>query len=184
MTAPLPTGSVHCVPITNANQRVATFVAPNYSVANATLFFRLTVNDGFGATVQSTNLSVALANTAPVVPNPPSLRTGLNMSVLNPTNIYIGSQIEIDATSTDPDLAGPLTYEFSGQPCGGLGLPAEAGQVRIRGGRAAQYDFQGDNAIETFLPGAVDDAHSAVAQLFVQLIVAERRRAKSKLRRG
>ena len=44
------------------------------------------------------------------------------MAVVNPPNIYIGSPVEIDATaSTDPDLAGPLTYTWSGQPCGGLG---------------------------------------------------------------
>ena len=29
-------------------------MAPAFTVAGATLFFRLTVNDGFGATVQST----------------------------------------------------------------------------------------------------------------------------------
>ena len=40
--------------------RSATFTAPAFSAASATLFFRLTVGDGFGATVQSTNLTVAL----------------------------------------------------------------------------------------------------------------------------
>ena len=47
--------------------RSATFIAPAFTAAGATLFFRLTVNDGFGATVQSTNLTVALTNTAPTV---------------------------------------------------------------------------------------------------------------------
>jgi hypothetical protein len=116
-----PGCGVKDVTITNATQRVATFVAPDFTVASATLYFRLTVTDGFGAAVQSSNLTVALANTAPTVPNPPTLHTGVDMSVVNPTNIYIGSQIAIDATSIDPDAAGPLSYTFSGQPCGGLG---------------------------------------------------------------
>src|SRR5262249_16351127 len=101
--------------------RTATFVAPDFTVASATLYFRVTVNDGFGATVQSSTLTVALANTAPAVPSRPTLITGVDNSVVNPANIYIGSPIQIDATSIDPDNAGPLTYVFSGPPCGGLG---------------------------------------------------------------
>src|SRR5262249_60604417 len=70
---------------------------------------------------QSSTLTVALGNTAPIVPATPTLITGVGNAVVNPANIYIGSPIQIDATSVDPDNAGPLSYVFSGQPCGGLG---------------------------------------------------------------
>ena len=57
-----PTCAVANVTLTPVSRtpRSATFTAPAFTVAGATLFFRLTVTDGFGATVQSANLTVAL----------------------------------------------------------------------------------------------------------------------------
>ena len=115
-----PVADVTLTPV-SGTPRSATFTAPAFTVASASLFFRLTVNDGFGATVLSNNLTVGLTNTLPVVPATITTRTGIDGSVLNPNNLYVNAPVTIDATSTDPDNAGPLTYEFSGQPCGGLG---------------------------------------------------------------
>ena len=104
--------------------RSATFTAPAFSVTGAQLFFRLTVADGFGASTQSNNLTVGLTNTNPVLATNPVLTTGLNFGTTNPSALYVGQQVRLDArAATDADgfNADQLTYVFSGQPCGGLG---------------------------------------------------------------
>ena len=73
--------------------------------------------------MQSSNLTVALANTAPTVPATPTLRRGHRTArCVNPANIYVGvaDRGRRDRRPTRT-LAGPLTYVWSGQPCGGLG---------------------------------------------------------------
>jgi hypothetical protein len=114
-----PGCAVADVAITNANARIATFTAPNVVAPSSTLYFRLTVDDGFGASVQSNTLTVSLANRNPTTPTF-TWRSGQDLSVVNPTNIYIGAPLEVNATSTDPD-GGTLTYSWEGRPCGGLG---------------------------------------------------------------
>ena len=47
----------------------------------------------------------------------------------------------------------------------GLGLGPEAGQLLGAGVVAGQDHLQGDDAVERELPGLVDDAHAAAAQL-------------------
>ena len=59
------------------------------------------------------------------------------------------------------------------QPGRGLGLGAEALQVVVRRQRAGEDHFQGDDAVERSLPGLVDDAHAAAADLGQQLVIAE-----------
>ena len=117
-----PTCAVANVALTpvSGTPRSATFTAPAYTVPGATLYFRLTVTDGFGASVQSANLTVALTNTAPTVPAAMQIRAGIDGSVVNPTRIYVGDDITVSAPSTDVD-GGALTYAWSGRPCGGLG---------------------------------------------------------------
>ena len=52
------------------------------------------------------------------------------------------------------------------QPGDGLGLGAEAGQLLPSPACAAGQDhLEGDEAVEPDLPGLVDDAHAAAAQL-------------------
>ncbi|MCB0960381.1 MAG: fibronectin type III domain-containing protein, partial [Acidimicrobiales bacterium] len=114
-----PGCAVADVAITNATSRIATFTAPNVVAPSSTLYFRLTVDDGFGATVQSNNLTVSLSNRNPTTPTF-AWRSGQDLTVLNPTNVYIGAPLEVNATSTDPD-GGTLTYSWEGRPCGGLG---------------------------------------------------------------
>ncbi len=75
------------------------------------------MNDGFGTTVQSSTLTVALTNTNPTV-STPILRTGVDLSVVNPATIYFGSQIKLDASAAfDPDGLSNLSFTWSGQPC-------------------------------------------------------------------
>src|SRR6185436_12143460 len=76
--------------------------------------------DGFGAAVQSANLTVALTNSAPTVPATMQITAGIDHSVINPTAIYVGDSITVSAPSTDLD-GNALTYAWSGRPCGGLG---------------------------------------------------------------
>jgi Fibronectin type III domain len=114
-----PIASVVTTPV-SGTPRSATFTAPAFTAAGASLFFRLNVTDGFGATVQSANLTVALSNSAPVVPATMQIRAGIDGSVVNPTRIYVGDSITVSAPSTDAD-GGALTYAWSGRPCGGLG---------------------------------------------------------------
>ena len=49
----------------------------------------------------------------------------------------------------------------------------EASDVRLGGELAGQDHFQRHEAIETDLPGLVDDAHAAASDLFEKLIVPE-----------
>ena len=55
----------------------------------------------------------------------------------------------------------------------GFGFAAEAGQVGPRGGGAGEDDLEGDDAVEAFLPGAIDDAHAAAAEFFEQFVIVE-----------
>ncbi len=64
---------------------------------------------------------------------------------------------------------------------GGADFRLEAGKVFRRGELAAQDHLQGDGALEAAVPGPVDDAHAAAAQLFQEVIVAEGSRER---RRG
>ena len=114
-----PVASVTLTPVVGT-PRSATFTAPAFSVSGASLFFRLNVTDGFGASVQSNNLTVALTNSNPVVPSTMQITAGIDGSVINPTKIYVGDSITVSAPSTDAD-GGALSYAWSGRPCGGLG---------------------------------------------------------------
>ncbi len=114
-----PVANVTLTPV-SGTPRSATYTAPAMTAAGQQLFFRLNVTDGFGAAVQSANLTVALTNSAPVVPATMQITAGIDGSVINPTTIYVGDSITVSAPSTDADGT-PLTYEWSGRPCGGLG---------------------------------------------------------------
>jgi hypothetical protein len=59
------------------------------------------------------------------------------------------------------------------QICSGLGLHAEALDVRRRCQLSGENHLQGDNAIKTDLLGHVDHAHAATGDFLQQLVVAE-----------
>ena len=67
------------------------------------------------------------------------------------------------------------------EPGRGFGLATKSGEIGPAGEVAAQEHFEGDRAAEALLRGAVDDAHTAAADLLDQLVIAEggrkRRRA-------
>jgi len=114
-----PVTNVTLTPVVGT-PRSATFTVPPVVVSGASLFFRLNVTDGFGATVQSANQTVSLTNSNPVVPSTMQITAGIDGSVVNPTTIYVGDDITVSAPSTDAD-GSALTYAWSGRPCGGLG---------------------------------------------------------------
>ena len=101
---------------------------------SATLFFRLTVNDGFGASVQSTNLTVALTNTAPTVPARRSLKTGyrpLGRPTRRRSTSARRSTIDADRRPT-PTAPAPLTYVVVGSALWRLGDPRAASSPATR----------------------------------------------------
>ena len=55
----------------------------------------------------------------------------------------------------------------------GLGLVLEPAQVGVVGQHAGLDHLEGDGSVEADLPGLVDDAHAAAAQLFLNLVIAE-----------
>ena len=55
----------------------------------------------------------------------------------------------------------------------GLGLVLEPAQLVVAGEHAGLDHLEGDGPVEADLPGLVDDAHAAAAQLLVDLVVAE-----------
>ena len=55
----------------------------------------------------------------------------------------------------------------------GLGLVLEPAQLGVVGQNAGLDHLEGDGPVEADLPGLVDDAHAAAAQLLVNLVVAE-----------
>ena len=55
----------------------------------------------------------------------------------------------------------------------GLGLVLEPAQLGVVGQHAGLDHLEGDGPVEADLPGLVDDAHAAAAQLFLNLVVAE-----------
>ncbi len=104
--------------------RSATFTVPAFTVASESLFFRVTVNDGFGATAQSTNLTVTLTNSVPTVQFAirPSNMAATNVTTNNTTVnlIYPGQAVTLDGTqnpaqsasTTDPDGTNTFTYAW------------------------------------------------------------------------
>ena len=54
-----------------------------------------------------------------------------------------------------------------------LGLVPEPAQLVVAGEHAGPDHLQGDGPVEADLPGLVDDAHAAAAQLAPDLVVAE-----------
>ena len=102
-----PIANVTLTPV-GGTPRSATFVAPAFTVAGASLFFRLTVNDGFGATVQSNNLTVALTNSVPTVRfavRPKQMTaTATTTNATTSNQVYSGQEIQLDATQ-NPDLS-------------------------------------------------------------------------------
>ncbi len=59
------------------------------------------------------------------------------------------------------------------QACNRFALGAEAGQFPFAGIFAGQDHLEGHQAVELALPGLVDDAHAAAAQLLQQFVVAD-----------
>src|SRR5688572_24544923 len=57
----------------------------------------------------------------------------------------------------------------------GLGLGAEAGAVFFRREARIAHHLECNEPVQAFLPGLVDDAHPAAAQLFEDFIIPERR---------
>ena len=55
----------------------------------------------------------------------------------------------------------------------GLGLVLEPPQLGVVGQHAGLDHLEGDGPVEADLPGLVDDAHAAAAQLLLDLVVAE-----------
>ena len=55
----------------------------------------------------------------------------------------------------------------------GLGLVLEASQLGVVGQNSGLDHLERDGPVEADLPGLVDDAHAAAAQLFLNLVVAE-----------
>jgi hypothetical protein len=64
------------------------------------------------------------------------------------------------------------------QPRGGFGFCAEAQDLLMAGKLAGQNHFYGDNPIQTNLPRAINDAHSAARNLFQELVIADSARLK------
>jgi hypothetical protein len=174
-----PVASVTLTPVAGT-PRSATFTAPAFSVSGASLFFRLNVTDGFGATVQSNNLTVALSNSAPVAPANLTYHAGIDGSVVNPANIYVADSIRIDAPSTDAD-GSPLTYAFSGRPCGGLGVSlgcflAPDGASGWPGGSCRGITFTNDAVVAgraTFTAPTFGPSNQNPNQCGIRLVVTD-----------
>ncbi len=104
--------------------RSATYTAPAMTAASQSLFFRLVVTDGFGASVTSNNLTVALTNSLPTVQwavrgtNTAATGDATNNATAN--RVYVGQSVELDATqnpaktlsTTDPDGTTAFTYAW------------------------------------------------------------------------
>jgi large repetitive protein len=116
-----PIANVTLTPV-SGTPRSATFTAPAFTASGASIFLRLNVTDGFGASVQSNALTVALTNSQASVQFAvrPTNMTATNVTV-NATSsnvVYGGQQIKLDATqnpaqtlsTTDPDGTTAFTY--------------------------------------------------------------------------
>ena len=70
------------------------------------------------------------------------------------------------------------SFTYSPEVSDGLGFGSKPRKVGRRRELAAENHLHRDHAVEASLPGPIDDAHSAAAQLGEQFIIADRSRER------
>ena len=98
-----PVANVTLTPTQRHERRTATFTTPAFLASGASLFFRMNVGDGFGATTQSANQTYALANTpadrAVRRPRRPGRRRRTaSRTTPHANRVYIGQSVTLDGT--------------------------------------------------------------------------------------
>ena len=98
-----PSCPVANVTLTPSNGgRTATFTTPAFLTSGASLFFRMNVGDGFGATAQSANQTYAITNSLPTaqfaVRGTGTAATNSTTNDSTANRLYIGQSVTLDGT--------------------------------------------------------------------------------------